>query len=61
MNTLTLDLQAIRLSRGGIPHGYVLPNGVVVIWSNGTVQNKLTTLEQARVMFPTLVLISETM
>ena len=38
-----------------IPHGYVLPNGAVIVWINGNRQNNLATMEFAKTMFPNLV------
>ncbi len=58
MNQLVLDRQAMHASFTGVPHGYVLPNGVVVIWKENHCNN-VYPLEKAMAMFPTLVLIEE--
>jgi hypothetical protein len=41
------------------PHGYVEPNGVVVIWKTPTSQHNVSTLEKAKAMCPNLVLLND--
>jgi hypothetical protein len=69
MTSEALDLRAIQLSRQlgadgqPIPHGYRLPNGVVVVWIGGSNsanvggRGEVTGLELARQRFPNLVLV----
>lgn len=46
--------KAIAKDGNNIPHGYVLPNGVCVVWQNPTRQNNFATKEYAIAMFPHL-------
>lgn len=59
MTTDYIDLCCIRSSRSGVPYGYVLPNGVVVIWSNGHTQNNMASRSQAATAFPNLLMMGE--
>lgn len=51
------DYRVMMDSRGSeLPHGYILPNGVIVVYRNGCNSNNVATIEQERKMFPMLVL-----
>lgn len=60
MNYLQMDWRCIQGARGGIPHGYILANGTIVIWENGQQTHNFATKEQALVKVPNLVIINET-
>lgn len=44
----SLNYRALLQSRSGIPCGYVLPNDVIIVWSNGSNQNNYANLEFAK-------------
>ena len=59
MNTTVLDHRCIQAVRSGTPHGYVLPNGVVVVWASLNSQHNLASYSHAIQMFPTLTLVAD--
>lgn len=59
MTTDYIDLCCIRSSQSGVPCGYVLLNGVVVIWSNGHTQNNMASRSHAATAFPNLVMLGD--
>lgn len=60
MNYFALDRQASNDAKNGTPHGYILANGVVVVYSgdNGKANNNMATLEHAMKLFPKLVILN---
>jgi len=59
MNTDYLDRDCMQRSQGEpqVPHGYILHNGVVIVWTNGNRSNTMVNETRAREMFPNLVIV----
>lgn len=55
-----MDWRCIQGGKGGIPHGYILANGTIVIWENGQNTHNFATKEQALAKVSNLVIINET-
>ena len=57
MNSV-LERQALTSSFSKIPHGVILPNGVVAIYQEGRNVHNMGTLAQALVICPDLVVLN---
>jgi len=59
MNQQHLEWRCIVGGRqSGLPHGYILPNGVVVIWNQGRNSNNFANIAFATAAYPNLIIVS---
>ena len=58
MNYAVLERQALTSSFGKTPYGFILPNGVVVIYQEGKNVHNMSTLAHALAICPDLVVLN---